>query len=110
MTYKFEVNSYDNENVITVEVAYGSYVNSVKRTLKFNSEKDYDEPSLNELISDMVDNIRLTVKEREEVIHNANILKWYLQQYGVNKDRDPKKEAQMIVENGDPAVLSLSLS
>ena len=106
MKYTFEVNCHENENVIAIEIAYGSPTNSVRRTISFEGGTDYDAPALDELISDMVDNIRLTVKEREEAIYNANILKWYIQQYGTNKKRDPKEEAQMIVENGDPAVVN----
>ena len=103
MKYEFEVSCHENENVIKVTVGFGSMANSVTRTISFEGGADYDAPALDELISDMVDNIRLTVKEREEAILNASVLKWYIQQYGF--DRDPKQEAQMIVENEDPAVL-----
>ena len=105
MKYTFEVSCYDNETAITIEIAFGSSANSVRRTIRFEDGKDYDEPALNELISDMIDNIRLTVKEREEAILNADVLKWYIQQYGF--DRDPKQEAQMIFENGDPTVSNI---
>lgn len=108
MKYTFEITCHDNENIITVEIGFGSSANSVRRTISFEGGADYDAPALDELISDMVDNIRLTVKEREEAIYNAGVLKWYIQQYGINQNRDPKKEAQMIVENGDPAVINLS--
>ena len=108
MKYTFEVNCHENENVITIEIAFGSSANSVKRTISFEGGADYDAPALNELISDMVDNIRLTVKEREEAIYNAGVLKWYIQQYRINQDRDPKKEEQMIVEHEDPDMINLS--
>ena len=103
MKYTFEVSCHENENVITIEIAFGSSANSVRRTIRFEDGKDFDAPALDELISDMVDNIRLTVKEREEAILNAGVLKWYIQQYGVNAN---KVKQQMIVENGDPAVIS----
>ena len=103
MKYIFEVSCHDNENVITVEIAYGSPINSVRRTISFEAGADYDAPSLDELISDMVDNIRLTVKEREEAIYNAGVLKWYIQQFRVNAN---KVKQQMIVENGDASVLN----
>ena len=103
MKYTFEVTCHDNENIITVEIAFGSSSNSVRRTLKFEGGMFSNELNLDELISDMVDNIRLTVKEREEAIYNAGVLKWYIQQYRVNTN---KVKQQMIVENGDPSVLN----
>lgn len=106
MKYTFEVTCHDNENIITVEIAFGSSSNSVRRTLKFEGGMFSNELNLDELISDMVDNIRLTVNERKEAMYNVKVFKDYVQQYGVNTDRDPKKEAQMIVENGDPTVLN----
>ena len=106
MKYEFEVSCHENENIIKVIVGFGSMANSVTRTIRFEGGKDEDEPSLNELLLDMVDNIRLTVNERKEAMYNVEVFKDYVQQYGVNTDRDPKKEAQMIVENGDPTVLN----
>ena len=103
MKYTFEVSCHENENVITIEIAFGSSANSVRRTISFEGGTDYDVPALDELISDMVDNIRLTVKEREEAIYNAGVLKWYIQQYRVNANQ---VKQQMIVENGDPAVVN----
>ena len=102
MKYTFEVTCHDNENIITVEITFGSTANSVRRTISFEGGADYDAPALDELISDMVDNIRLTVKEREEAIYNAGVLKWYIQQYRVNAN---KVKQQMIVENENPSVL-----
>ena len=106
MKYEFEVSCHENENIIKVIVGFGSMANSVTRTIRFEGGKDENEPSLNELLLDMVDNIRLTVNERKEAMYNVKVFKDYVQQYGVNTDRDPKKEAQMIVENGDPTVLN----
>ena len=108
MEYIFDVSCHETETVIQVKIAYGSSSNNVVRTIKFETGKDNNEPNLDELISDMVDNIRLTVKEREEAMHNANVFKNYVQKYSNNQDkaRDPKEEAQMIFENGDPSVLN----
>ena len=102
MKYTFEVTCRENENIITVEIAYGATTNSVRRTLTFEGGIDNDEPNLEELILDMVNNIRLTVKEREEAIYNVNVFKDYVQKYNVGIN---KVKQQMIVENGDPVVL-----
>lgn len=102
MKYTFEVTCHDNENIITVEIAFGSSANSVRRTLKFEGGMFNNELNLDELISDMVDNIRLTVKEREEAIYNAGVLKWYIQQYRVNANQ---VKQQIIVENEIPSEL-----
>ena len=107
MEYIFDVSCHETETVIQVKIAYGSSSNNVVRTIKFEAGKDNNEPNLDELISDMVDNIRLTVKEREEAMHNAKVFKDYVQLYSnQDKVRDSNEEAQMIFENGDPAVLN----
>ena len=106
MKYEFEVSCHENENIIKVIVGFGSMANSVTRTIRFEGGKDEAEPSLNELLLDMVDNIRLTVNERKEAMYNVKVFKDYVQQYGVNTNKDPEKKVQMIVENGDPAVLN----
>ena len=51
--------------------------------------------------------MRLTVKERTEVYKNSNILVEYLK-YSNPIEQIPQvdNESQMIVENGDPAVLA----
>jgi len=101
MKYTFEVTTRDNENIITVEVGYGSSI--IKKIITFEAGQDDDAPSLDELISDMIDNIRLTVKEREDAIYNAKVLKWYLQEYKVNAN---KVKQQMIVENDDSLLIN----
>jgi hypothetical protein len=108
MKYEFDVSCHENENVIKVTIGFGSMSNSVTRTIRFEDGEDYDELPLNELLLDMVDNIRLTVNERKEAMYNVKVFNDYVQLYGVNTDRDTSKETQMIVENEDPPVLSLS--
>ena len=103
MKYTFEVNCHDIENVIKVEVGFGSAANSVSRTITFAAGNDDYVQDLDELLSDMVDNIRLTVKEREEAIYNVKVFKEYVKKYSNKKD---DSQQEMIVENGDPAVLT----
>lgn len=110
MKYTFEVTNHDGEDVIKIDIAYGAISNNVIRTVKFVRGAEYDQSTLNEIISEMVDNLRLTVKEREDAIYNAKTLLWYVQQYGVNDNKDPQTEEQMIVENGDPGVLYPTIS
>ena len=98
MKYTFEVTTTDQEKRIKLDVSFASSSNNVTRTVTFVAGSDYEEKNLDELLTDAIDNMRLTVKEREEAIYNASVLKWYLKQYGVNTNRDPKKEAQMILE------------
>ena len=103
MKYTFEVSCHDIENVIKVEVGFGSAANSVSRTITFAAGNDDYVQDLDELLSDMVDNIRLTVKEREEAIYNVKVFKEYVKKYSNKKD---DSQQEMIVENGDPAVLT----
>jgi len=102
MRYTFEVTTRDDENVIKLDIAYGSMSNMVTRTLTFKAGDDDNNPNLDDLLSDMVNNMRLTVKEREEAIYNAKVFKDYVQQYKINYN---KVKQEMIVENGDPSVL-----
>ena len=62
---------------------------------------------MEKLLVDIIDNMRLTVKERTEVYKNSNILVEYLK-YSNPIEQIPQvdNESQMIVENGDPAVLA----
>ena len=103
MKYTFEVTCHDIENVIKVEVGFGSAANTVSRTITFAAGNDDYVQDLDELLADMVDNIRLTVKEREEAIYNTNVFKNYIKNFTNKKDDEPKQ--QIIVENGDPSVL-----
>ena len=107
MKYTFEVTTHENENTIKLDVSYGSLSNNVTRTVTFVGGEDHDDPALDELLTNCIDNMRLTVKEREEAIYNAGVFKWYIQQYGVNAN---KVKQQMIVENGDPSVITQELS
>ena len=105
MRYVFEVSCHDVENVIKVEVGFGSAANSVSRTITFAAGSDDYVQDLDELLSDMVDNIRLTVKEREEAMYNVNVFKDYVKKYSNKIEGEPKQEV-MIVENGDPSVVN----
>ena len=105
MKYTFEVSCHDIENVIKVEIGFGSVANSISRTITFAAGNDDYVQDLDELLSEMVDNIRLTVKEREEAMYNVEVFKEYVKKYSNKKD-DSKQE--MIVENGDPSVYALT--
>ena len=102
MRYTFEITTHDDENVIKLDIAYGSMSNLVSRTLTFEAGTDDDNPNLEDLINDMIDNMRLTVKEREDAYYNASVFKDYLK--SIKNVKDVPKQ-QMIVENGDPSVL-----
>lgn len=108
MKYTFEVTTHENENIIKLDVSYGSLSNNVTRTVNFVGGEDHDDPALDELLTNCIDNMRLTVKEREEAIYNAGVFKWYIQQYGMN---GPKNEPEnvMIVENADSSVIPQEL-
>ena len=100
MKYTFEITTREDENVIKLEIAYGSASNAVSRTLTFEAGKDDDNPNLNNLLNELIDNMRLTVKEREDAYYNADVFKSYLM--SVQHEDKPK----MIVENGDPTVVN----
>lgn len=104
MKYTFEVTTNENENIITLNISYGSMGNAVQRTVKFEGGTDYESSTVNELIKEIIDNLRLTVKEREEAMYNANVLQWYLQKYGVNDKKQAEESPnieQIILEHNE---------
>lgn len=100
MKYTFEVTTTDMENTIRLNVSYGSLNNNVSRMVTFKAGEDYESQNLDGLLTDIIDNMRLTVKERKEAIYNAGVLKWYIQEYGINKHN----EEQLIVEDNIPEI------
>ena len=102
MKYTFDVyTNNDIEHTIKIDIVQnGGYNSTVTRTLTFAAGSDNYVPSLAETLEDMINNMRLTVKEREDAMYNANVFNSYLQNclYKENKQ-------EIIVENGDPAVL-----
>lgn len=95
MRYTFNVTTNDDENIITAEISFGSLTNTVQKTIKFKAGDDYDCPTAYELFSQMLDDVRLTVKEREEAIYNIGVLQWYLYKYG--NEKYPEKSEREII-------------
>ena len=95
MKYTFEVNTSDMKQNIKVEINFNNSLgSSVSRSVTFVAGSDDYVKDLDELLTDVIDNMRLTVKEREEAIYNAGVLKWYLQEYKTSKKDDKDIKAQ----------------
>ena len=60
-----------NNDEITIEVS--SKMSVVKKTINFDDEETFDET-----IKDIIDNMRMTVKEREEALTDLNMFKEYI--------------------------------
>lgn len=78
MRYTFEVICHDDENIIKLDISYGSNLSSIQRTVSEKIGKCEYQKQIHELVTDIIDNLRLTVKEREEALYNANIFLKYL--------------------------------
>jgi len=103
MRYTFEVTTHETENIIKLEVnTTGGYNSNASRTIKQEAGGDDYNCTLDELLSEIIDNMRLTVKEREDALYNANVFKDYLTNYTIKKS-----VPQMIIENEDPAVVNI---
>lgn len=104
MKYIFDVyTNNDIEHTIKIDIVQniGGYNNTITRTLTFAAGSDNYVSSLAETLEDMINNMRLTVKEREDAMYNAKIFEDYLHNYLYNEIKD-----RIIVENGDPSVVS----
>ena len=103
MKYIFDVEKRNGKLEIKLEISktagYGaSSYNIIERT----EENPNWSTDLETLITNVIDSMRLTVHERMEARRNANILIEYLK---YSNSATPEQRHQMIVENGDPAVL-----
>ena len=110
MRYLFDVTCQPNRNIIKLEVIDkqgGMPINNIYRTVVFNEGQDNEEPDLSQLLNEIIDNMRLTVKEREEAKYESKVLKDYLQNYSnennsnennSNKDHSDDTNKQLILE------------
>ena len=105
MRYLFDVTCQSNRNIIKLEVIDkqgGMPINNIARTVVFEAGIDNDEPDLGQLLNEIIDNMRLTVKEREEAKYESKVLKDYLQNYSnesnSNEDHSDDTNKQLILE------------
>lgn len=92
MKYTFDVSYVNGENIAKVELAFGSGVGPVAKTININDcGQNFDD-----ILHDMIDNLRLTVKEREEAIYNTEIFKSFIK----NSLDQTLVQDEMIVEGG----------
>lgn len=110
MRYLFDVTCQSNRNIIKLEVIDkpGAIpLNNICRTVVFDEGQDNEEPDLSQLLNEIIDNMRLTVKEREEAKYESKVLKDYLQNYSnennsnesnSNKDHSDDTNKQLILE------------
>ena len=106
MKYTFDVDERNNKFEIRLEITKtGGYASTAAKTIECSEFNPNWTASLEKLLADIIDNMRLTVQERTEVYKNSNILVQYLK-YSQPVEQIPQEnEQQMIVENGDPAVM-----
>ena len=106
MKYTFDVDERNNKFEIRLEITKtGGYTSTAAKTIECSEYNPNWTASLEKLLADIIDNMRLTVQERTEVYKNSNILVQYLK-YSQPVEQIPQEvEPQMIVENGDPAVM-----
>ena len=105
MKYLFDVTCQPNRNIIKLEVIDkqgGMPINNISRTVVFEAGMDNEEPDLGQLLNEIIDNMRLTVKEREEAKYESKVLNDYLQNYSnesnSNEDHSNDTNKQLILE------------
>ena len=102
MKYIFDVDERNNKFSIRVEIQKGNAFNAnASSIVECSEEKPNWDKDLELMLQELIDNMRLTVQERNAAYKNSNILIEYLKY----SNPTPTNEPQMIVENGDPAVL-----
>ena len=105
MRYLFDVTCQSNRKIIKLEVIDkpgAMPLNNITRTVVFDEGQDNEEPDLSQLLNEIIDNMRLTVKEREEAKYESKVLKDYLQNYSnesnSNEDHSDDTNKQLILE------------
>ena len=105
MRYLFDVTCQSNRKIIKLEVIDkpGSIpLNNICRTVVFDEGQYTKEPDLSQLLNEIIDNMRLTVKERQEAKYESKVLKDYLQNYSnennSNEDHSDDTNKQLILE------------
>ena len=105
MRYLFDVTCQSNRNIIKLEVIDkpgAMSLNNICRTVVFDEGQNNEEPDLSQLLNEIIDNMRLTVKEREEAKYESKVLKDYLQnnsnENNSNKDHSDDANKQLILE------------
>jgi len=79
---KFSFTPIDNGMLIEVSHSIAS-IPSVKKTISFDDNEPFEKT-----IKDMIDTIRLTVKERENALVDLNELKEYLCNFADEKNKE----------------------
>ena len=103
MKYIFDVEKRNGKLKIKLEISKtGGYGASSYNIIECTEENSNWTTDLETLVTNVIDSMRLTVHERMEARDNSNILIDYLKN---NISNTPETLNQMIVENGDPAVL-----
>lgn len=83
MKYTFDVENIDGHNQIKLDIALSPYANGSSEII---IDDNFEWPQkYNDIISQTIDNMRLTVKEREEAYKNSHILSSFL--FGTNPDK-----------------------
>ena len=75
MKYTFDVDEKNNKFEIRLEITKtGGYNSTAAKTIECSEVNPNWTVSLEKLLVDIIDNMRLTVQERTEVYKNSNIL------------------------------------
>lgn len=102
MKYIFDVDERNNKFSIRVEILKGNGFNAnASSIIECSEEKPNWGKDLELMFQELIDNMRLTVQERIEARHNANILIEYLK---YSNPVASEQKHQMIVEE-NPGIL-----
>ena len=108
MKYIFDVEKRNNKYEIKLEISKtGGYGANSYDIIERSEDNPNWTSDLETLVTNIIDSMRLTVHERMEARDNATILIDYLKNNIENLNNNSYKTPKMIVENGDPAVLTM---
>jgi len=114
MKYSFETSHRNGKNQIKIDVSLsGGFSVAASKTIEKPDNVQFwnDNELLVNILSDIIDNMRLTVKERDEAIYDAKEFIEYVMTLPVPQEDGEKRDEraeQLIVENGDPSVENVS--
>ena len=108
MKYLFDVTCQPNRNIIKLEVIDkpgAMPLNNICRTVVFDKWQNNEEPDLSQLLNEIIDNMRLTVKEREEAKYESKVLKDYIQNYSNESNSNENNSNKSISNDTDKLIL-----
>ena len=78
MKYIFDIENRDGISTVKLDIVLNNNLSSGTSQIISKNEADNWDATYNDVMSETIDNMRLTVKEREEAYRNSHILSSFI--------------------------------